>query len=743
MSLAEYRFTSNLDATLSDSALDASTITAGLVTSAVRTTVGYASDPVLICNPASGATSASLAVSTRSYVEFTISTKSFNKVMNLNSLSFSIARGGASTPRGYVVRSSMDNFASDIASADIATQRTTFTSINVDLSGTTFQQIREKITFRLYVYSPSTANSLDIDAIVLDGNLANIDSNREYLYKVYDENDQYKGIWDDVISDFGMSEEINMAASQVAVQLARKGDDFGEGVTVGHDYRVKIYVIDDNYPNGKQVFDGYITSYKPIINGADEYILVNIWNHAAKLDTYPLEETVATNPFIDNSDAGMVLTDQIASGFFGNTNFAAQSFFAEGDGITAVRFSYEWNETYFPGGPYGTPTVGIYTNSSGKPGTLIGYATTVIDSNFRFVFDEGAIPITQGLKYWVVFSAPDVASAGYNMYVSLGSYDNANDMFYSSDSGATWTKYIEGGSRGINNDMNLEVWNDDIDTTIAYNSYDPSDILRDVIDRARAQGSIIDYDGTTLETTGTTVSYTFNSNSIWEAMKKCVALAPAGWYLYIDQATNMVHFHAKNLEPDVTFTLGKEILSITPEKRIEDVVNTIYFVGGGDPPLFLRLKNVQSIERYGKKVKRYIDQRVTLTATGRTMAQTVLDQLSAGEIRFQLEVVSDSVNAARGRDLETIVLGMTTGVRNTPGRGPSLYDVSYYDQDYYDFNMSDLSSPVVQIVRIERNPDSVTIYCSTVPPDVSKRIEDINRNLEAAQTANNPVLPEE
>jgi hypothetical protein len=34
------------------------------------------------------------------------------------------------------------------------------------------------------------------------------------------------------------------------------------------------------------------------------------------------------------------------------------------------------------------------------------------------------------------------------------------------------------------------------------------------------------------------------------------------------------------------------------------------------------------------------------------------------------------------------------------------------------------------------------IYASTIAPDVSKRIEDINRNLETIQTLNNSSAPQ-
>jgi len=47
----------------------------------------------------------------------------------------------------------------------------------------------------------------------------------------------------------------------------------------------------------------------------------------------------------------------------------------------------------------------------------------------------------------------------------------------------------------------------------------------------------------------------------------------------------------------------------------------------------------------------------------------------------------------------------------------------------------------MQIQKLEYKQDSVVIQASTIPLDVNKRIEDINRNLEVLATANNPTTP--
>lgn len=277
-------------------------------------------------------------------------------------------------------------------------------------------------------------------------------------------------------------------------------------------------------------------------------------------------------------------------------------------------------------------------------------------------------------------------------------------------------------------------------TQVAFNSMDPGAIMRSIMDKYIAQGGQLSYDSSTIELTGTTVSYTFNTNTTLEGIKKTLELAPAGWYFYIDQTTNMVHFHRKAGGATRTFVIGKDLINIKPEKRTEDIVNIIYFTGGGTPALFTKYTRAGSVGLYGNRAKRYVDQRVTVAATANTIAQALLDQQSAPELRLSFEVVDSNVDPASGYDLETITIGDTLGLRNTGGTGTSLWDVAQWDVDYWDFNIKDLSTPVLQIVRLERKPGRAQIFCSTVPPDVSKRIEDINRNLEASQTVNNPSI---
>jgi hypothetical protein len=133
------------------------------ISSAATTPVGA---PFNRVDPQANATTAALAVSNGVYYSFTVTPTGS---MSLTDLQFDIARGGAGTPRGYEVRSSVGNFATTLSGGDVLTVRPAYTHVNVDLTGPAFQNLTTPTTFRFYVYSPAGGSSLDFDNIVLSG----------------------------------------------------------------------------------------------------------------------------------------------------------------------------------------------------------------------------------------------------------------------------------------------------------------------------------------------------------------------------------------------------------------------------------------------------------------------------------------------------------------------------------------------------------------------------------------------
>jgi hypothetical protein len=272
-------------------------------------------------------------------------------------------------------------------------------------------------------------------------------------------------------------------------------------------------------------------------------------------------------------------------------------------------------------------------------------------------------------------------------------------------------------------------------TTIPHLSKDPSQIIKDILD---AYDGDISYSSSSISMTGTTVSYTFNTNTVKEGIDKCVQLAPSGWYYYIDQATNLLHFHQLSNTPDHVIELGRNIETLHIDKSIEPVVNTLYFSGGGDPVLYKKYTIPASIANYGVRAFRYKDSRVTLVTTADIIANRVLQ--GSPEILVEVTIIDSNLNDL-GYDIESINIGETIKIGSSGIGASSLYDTATFDTSPYDYDLTNLSSITFQVTSKSTVGDKLSLALSTTPPDITKRISDIYRNLKGMENEDNPTAP--
>lgn len=284
-------------------------------------------------------------------------------------------------------------------------------------------------------------------------------------------------------------------------------------------------------------------------------------------------------------------------------------------------------------------------------------------------------------------------------------------------------------------------------TTLAYNSVDPSTILRNVLDKYRADGGYINYTSTSIDNTNTTVSYTFSLNTIKECIDKIAELAPDGWYGYVDN-DGIYQFHGANLaNADYKVAIGREVERMEASKTTEQIINRIYAVGGtpaGDTQLYEVFEATGSIGTYGLYAKKLVDGRVTLPDTLSIMASRKLSHYQAPITRTTIEIVDNSGhNSGHGADIESFNVGKTIQIQNL-GYGysaPILWDLAVWDVDVWDQPLNLTVSNVMQITSIKYELDKISIEASDRLPEVSKRIEDIKRNLEQEQTKDIPTSP--
>lgn len=593
---------------------------------------------------------------------------------------------------------------------------------------------------------------------------------KKVRYLVSDSDGNFVGEWKDVVSDVSFKRQINNALSNMDVKLARTeltqsvltepllteddeqilteddqpilvdlvaGLGLGEGTDLDLNFNVDVVAYwgryepllteddqpilteNDEYilvergaPNGRVIFSGYVADWE-LDFGEDDTINVPLLNHGNELNHIMLE--TEDEVVIDNSTFGSNSFGEyagIAGGGPSDFKQFAQtfqmpatktvnkiSFFVKSGWTGGSGFSAQLNT----GTPAGTLTP--ITNGSGHV-----EITDYIDFVRVDVYFDEPQSLTNATTYTVVMDADDSKTGGNPTYPvnfrMSSSYANGQAYY---KIGSTWTSF------GSGVDFAFILWEEGGDTTVPFLSYDPSDIAREVIDFARSRGAHINYSVGSIEDTGTVVSYTFNTNTIKEALDKILELCPADWFWSYDVGNNLYSLKARPESPDRYFTKKKDLIKFKLRRSIRRLVNQVYFTGGGDPALFKKYTDIQARLDWRAGLAKISDQRVTVEGTAEVLSQSAIDRQKDPEY-----IGSGTVSGDHYDDIEDVLLGDESGFMNY---GNFIDNIS------------------LQIVGINYKLDTLDVDFETILPPVTKRVEDIKRNLDTIEQQNNPTSP--
>lgn len=130
---------------------------------------GYPNQPQLRFGVFTGNTTPTATVANGGYFEWTVTAPAGPAgSVSFNALRFDAARGGTSTPRGLVLRTSADGYATNVWTSDIPEVRPTMGPYNIDLSTLPAITSGGTLTFRMYLYAPGRNNTIEIDQVELD-----------------------------------------------------------------------------------------------------------------------------------------------------------------------------------------------------------------------------------------------------------------------------------------------------------------------------------------------------------------------------------------------------------------------------------------------------------------------------------------------------------------------------------------------------------------------------------------------
>jgi len=282
-------------------------------------------------------------------------------------------------------------------------------------------------------------------------------------------------------------------------------------------------------------------------------------------------------------------------------------------------------------------------------------------------------------------------------------------------------------------------------TTITYTNTDPSAIMRDVIDKYRADGGTkLNYTQYSIQNTGTTVNYTFQHALLKDVLDEIVALSPDNWFYFVDKS-GVVYFKQASLnQADHQLTLGKDVLYSQTTKRTENIINEVSVIDSNDPPLYNIYRRQSSITSHSKHTADAQQGVVINNATADAIAKRILDMEQNPETRSVIRVLDNNGgNSNIGQNIEQFQIGDSIQLKNL-GYGqanPTFWDTATWDVSLWNDSLNYTTSSIMTIVSLTYTPDYIEIEASSRLPEVPKELQTLNKLISQQFLTNIGVKP--
>lgn len=571
---------------------------------------------------------------------------------------------------------------------------------------------------------------------------AEADVPTRFSYKVFSRAGKYLGELPNVSSKLMFPEDINSAGSLITVvcgeslnkpvEVSPLLDESGNIITTEDDEpilttsteivvapgnspddaifknsnRLKVWMYNNYYPNGKLVFSGEIDKVNFKYGGGDASVKLTVYSDGLDLTNYvargyPFSYTNDVSQTTQNS----YVTSTVNGPKGGGWNIFGQSF-KIGSGVTnlgAIDLMLEGTAEV---------SVAIY---DGPNGNFMGSGT-------KNVSNGG--PTVETIEFPTLIDVTPLDECFYAVWVAEGQsirvYGN-NSSVYSN--GSMYQSNYSGGSGGgsfleVAGDMYFVTKTGDPTTTATYTLDDPvSEMAHGIMLDYNSRGGLITERD--FEATGLSLTYTFVVAFIHDAIKKILELAPNGYYVYVDVGTAEMDIKQVSDTADFVVTRGRHINELDLALSIEKVKNLLLLSGGdvgGGVNLYQQYQDSVSVSNYGVRTATKSDNRVTLPNTANAIGASFIEENSEETQETTLTILNEHM------DITLLTPGKTIGFRNF---GNFIDDM------------------VLQIVRREINlSDGVAkLSLGRLPVRLNSEFQRLSRELLDQQTIDNPSAP--
>ena len=251
------------------------------------------------------------------------------------------------------------------------------------------------------------------------------------------------------------------------------------------------------------------------------------------------------------------------------------------------------------------------------------------------------------------------------------------------------------GIRGIGDLLKNAYLKNGASYSKTYTTTDISDVFEDIVDHFNTiytAGFLSYVSGTTIETTGLSITYTVEEKKHIDALNELHKFCDPAWYWYVD-ATGVVYLKESSAGSDHTFTIQKDVEVIEPIQTVEKIVNRchVIYTGGNTT-----VSDATSITNYGLREQVINDTNITDSTTAGYRATKVVTDNRNPKVTGKLRVNSSY-------DITTINVGDTCKLRNYNVSGSILQtemlivSVSY-GWDYVDIELGENRSNIARIL---------------------------------------------
>lgn len=566
---------------------------------------------------------------------------------------------------------------------------------------------------------------------------------KRYTYKVFNDG-VYLGNLPKVLSTFGYPLDINSVGAALTIECGISADrsvlpgdrlvtEAGDPITteageyiytdgqpplisrgnavdptiIQNGNRIEVWEYGYYYPNGKLMYKGQVNRIEAGYGqGAENKIRLGLLSDGLDLDNY----IARGSPFAYTPDVSQTAWDTwllLSSNYGGGgswVKYGQTVTVATANNLGAIQLML-----------YGTADLTVNVWNAPNGGQLLASTTQRIDvvTQTAFVFGFASlVPVAPGTQ--VFYEA--VVANNQSLYI----YGQSGNPYAG---GKAYISTFSGGSGGgayselAGIDLYFITSSGLATTTATYTSKDPStEMLKPIIDDYRLRGGLLNYATGSVDATALSLTVTFNTETILDAMKKILSVAPTGFYFYVDLGTDTIYFKQTLTTPTYKLIKGRHLNKINFVMSIENVKNDLLFSGAesAGTNLYSEYEDATSQSNYSRRLERKSDNRVSIQATADAIGNSFIAENKDEYFETTVTVMDGTI------DITQFKPGQTVGLR---GFG------SFVD------------ALTLQIVRMEYSPNSVNLTLGNLPKRFTTEFESVIRGLIAQQTVANPSAP--